>query len=75
MVNQSTVKIPDSVSRDNNIDLVDTILWSGELDDTFRSIRERDPDIRLDITLSDIYCISGILYIRIYILFFRVDGS
>ena len=42
---QSTVKLPDEVTRDSAV-VIDTIQWTAGLDDLFKDTRAKDPSIR-----------------------------
>lgn len=45
MINDSAVKIPDDVRR-NNDDVVETVKWTSKLDQVFRTNQKEDPSLR-----------------------------
>ena len=45
MINDSAVKIPDDVRR-NNYDVVETVKWTSKLDQVFRTNQKEDPSLR-----------------------------
>ena len=51
MINDSAVKIPDDVRR-NNDDVVETVKWTSKLDRVFRTNQKKDPSLRSEIVMS-----------------------
>ena len=45
MMNDSVVKIPDDVQRNNEY-IVDTVKWTSKVDQVFRTNQKEDPSLR-----------------------------
>ena len=57
MINDSAVKIPDDVRR-NNDDVMETVKWTSKLDRIFRTNQKEDPSLRSGIVMLGVSLIQ-----------------